>query len=185
MGKVLAALAVSVDGFITGSNARPGHGLGKGGVLFDWYGDAGNAAIYQQLVDQVGAVVTGRTTYDDCEGFGGGSPHPTAPMVVVSHRSQPAEYADSQRQVFTTSIEDGIARAKELANGKDVGIQGGVTVTAALEAGLVDEVLLHQVPVLLGDGRRFFGPLERQIPLTLIDTVQGVGVTHLHYRISK
>ncbi|MFC6704591.1 dihydrofolate reductase family protein [Flexivirga alba] len=185
MSKVIAALAVSVDGYITGSNPRPGHGLGAGGVLFDWYGDTGNAATYQQLVDRVGAVVTGRTTYDDCEGFGGGSPHPTAPMVVVSHRPQPAEYVDSQRQIFATSIGDGIARGKELAGGKDVGIQGGVTATAAIEAGLVDEVILHQVPVLLGDGRPFFGQLSEQVPLTLIDTVAGAGVTHLHYRISK
>lgn len=185
MSKVLAALAISVDGYITGSNPSPGHGLGDGGVLFDWYGDSGNAATYQQLSDGVGAVVTGRTTYDDCEGFGGGSPHPTAPMVVVSHRPQPAEYADSERQVFTTSIEDGVARAGELANGKDVGIQGGVTVTAALEAGLVDEVILHQVPVLLGAGRPFFGPLSAHFPLTLIDATPGAGVIHLHYRISK
>ncbi|GGB23585.1 riboflavin biosynthesis protein [Flexivirga endophytica] len=185
MSKVFAALAVSVDGYITGRDARPSHGLGDGGVLFDWYGDPGNSAVYQQLVDGVGAVVTGRTTYDDCEGFDGGSPHPSAPMVVVSHRPQPEEYAASARQVFTTSIEDAIARAKELARAKDVGIQGGVTVTAALEAGLVDEVMLHQVPVLLGAGRRFFGPLAEQVPLTLVDTVPGVGVTHLHYRIAK
>ncbi|HWC22767.1 MAG TPA: dihydrofolate reductase family protein [Flexivirga sp.] len=183
MSKVLAALAVSTDGYITGRNPRPGHGLGDGGVLFDWYGDPGNAATYQQLVDRVGAVVTGRTTYDDCEGFDGGSPHPTAPMVVLSHRKQPAAYADSQRQVFASSIEEAIARGKELANGKDVGMQGGVTVTAAIEAGLVDELILHQVPVLLGGGRPFFRELSTHIPLTLIDTVLGAGVTHLHYRV--
>lgn len=185
MTKVLAALAVSTDGYITGSNPRPGHGLGDDGVLFDWYGDTGNSAVYQQLVDRVGAVVTGRTTYDDSEGFHGGSPHPTAPMVVVSHRKQPAAYVDSPRQVFAGSIEEAIARGKELANGKDVGIQGGVTVTAAITAGLVDELILHQVPVLLGGGRPFFGPLSEQVPLTLIDTVPGVGVTHLHYRVDQ
>lgn len=185
MSKVLAALAVSVDGYITGSDPRPGHGLGDGGVLFDWYGDAANGATYQQLSDRVGAVVTGRTTYDDCEGFGGGSPHPTAPMVVVSHRPQPTEYAASPRQVFAGSIEEAVARATELAGSKDVGIQGGVTATGALEAGLVDEVILHQVPVLLGAGRPFFTQLSRQIPLTLIDVTSGAGVTHLHYRINK
>jgi dihydrofolate reductase len=86
MSKVFTALAVSADGYITGSNPRPGHGLGDGGMLFDWYGDPRNAAVYEQLIDRVGAVVTGRTTYDDSEGFGGDGPHPAAPMVVVSRR---------------------------------------------------------------------------------------------------
>lgn len=64
MSRVFTALAVSVDGYITGSGPRPGHGLGDGRMLFDWYGDPRNAAVYEQLVDRVGAVVTGRTTYD-------------------------------------------------------------------------------------------------------------------------
>lgn len=185
MSKVFTALAVSVDGYITGRHPRPGRGLGDGGVLFDWYGDAGNAAVYEQLIDRVGAVVTGRTTYDDSESFGGGGPHPTAPMVVVSHRPQPAEYADSQRQFFADSIEGAIAQAQALAGDRDVAIQGGVTLTAAIEAGLVDEVILHQVPVLLGAGRPFFGHLPEHVRLTLVDVVPGAGVTHLHYQIHK
>ncbi|MEO7942954.1 MAG: dihydrofolate reductase, partial [Marmoricola sp.] len=92
MSIVFTGLSVSVDGFITGRDARPGHGLGDGGRLFDWYGDPANADYVSGLVDRVGAIVTGRTTYDDCEGFDGGSPHPSAPMVVVSHRQQPAEF---------------------------------------------------------------------------------------------
>jgi dihydrofolate reductase len=185
MSKVFAALAVSVDSYITGGNPRPGHGLGDGGMLFDWYGDARNAAVYKQLIDRVGAVVTGRTTYDDSESFGGGSPHPTAPMVVVSHRPQPAEYAGSQHQLFADSIEGAITQAQALAGDRDVAIQGGVTLTAAIEAGLVDEVILHQVPVLLGAGRPFFGRLPEHVRLALIDAVPGAGVTHLHYRIHK
>lgn len=185
MSKVFTALAVSVDGYITGSNPRPGHGLGDGGTLFDWYGDPRNAAVYEQLIGRVGAVVTGRTTYDDSEGFGGGGPHPTAPMVVVSHRPRPAEHAGSPRQLFTGSIESAITKAQGLADGKDVAIQGGVTVTAAIEAGLADEVILHQVPVLLGAGRPFFGRLPGHVRLSLIDAVPGAGVTHLRYRILK
>jgi dihydrofolate reductase len=66
-----------------------------------------------------------------------------------------------------------------------VAIQGGVTLTTAIEAGLADEVILHQVPVLLGAGRPFFGRLPRHVRLTLIDAVPGAGVTHLRYRIHK
>lgn len=185
MSKVFAALAVSVDGFITGRDPRPGHGLGDGGTLFTWYGDPANRAVYEELIDRVGAVVTGRTTYDDSEGFGGGSPHPTAPMIVVGHRPQPPEYAAAERQSFASSIEAAVDKARALAGDKDVAIQGGVTLTAAIEAGLVDEVILHQVPVLLGGSRPFFRDLTEQVPLTLLDAVTGAGVTHLHYRIEQ
>lgn len=186
MTRVLTALAVSVDGFITGRDARPGHGLGDGGVLFDWYGDPRNASYFGSLGDSVGAVVTGRTTYDDCEGFGGGSPHATAPMVVVSHRPAPPEFAGSDRQSFAPSIEEAVRQAVLLAGDtKIVGIQGGVTATAAIAAGLVDELILHQVPVLLGGGRRFFHELPAHVRLELITATPAAGVTHLHYRIEK
>lgn len=185
MTRVFAALAVSVDGFITGRSPGPGRGLGDGGALFDWYGDPGNAGYFNELVERVGAVVTGRTTYDDSEGFGGRGPHPTAPMVVVSHRPPPSQWAPSDWQTFASSIEEAVERARELAGVRDVGIQGGVTLTGALRAGLVDEVILHQVPVLLGGGRPFFTSLPSQIRLQLIAAVPASGVTHLHYRIEK
>jgi dihydrofolate reductase len=185
MAKVFTALAVSVDGYITGRDPGPGRGLGDGGTLFDWYGRADNAGYYQHLVDRVGAVVTGRTTYDDCEGFGGNGPQPTAPMVVVSHRPPPAEYADSDRQSFAGDIGDAVEQARSLARGKDVGIQGGVTLSAALEAGLLDEVILHQVPVLLGGGRRYFGPLSDQVRLGFVEAVPADGVTHLRYEVLR
>jgi dihydrofolate reductase len=185
MSKVFTALAVSVDGFITGRDPGPGHPLGDGGTLFDWYDDPGNSAYFGALADRVGALVTGRTTYDDCDGFEGGSPHPTAPMVVLSHRPQPPEYADSDRQSFADTIEGAVERARELAGDKDVGLQGGVTLASAIDAGLVDEVILHQVPVLLGAGRPFFAPLAGHVRLTFLDAVQGSGVTHLHYGIEN
>lgn len=183
MSKVFSALATSVDGYITGRDPRPGRGLGDGGVLFDWYGDSRNAQTYAALVDRVGAVVTGRTTYDDSEGFGGGSPHPSAPMVVVSHRAAPSEYADSGRQFFAGTIHDGIEKARELAGDRDVAIQGGVTLTSAIAAGLVDEIVIHQVPVLLGGGRRLFGDLREPTRLVLAEVTPAAGVTHLRYRV--
>ena len=185
MSKVFTALAVSVDGFITGRDPGRGRPLGDGGTLFAWYDDPANSAYFNALADRVGAVVTGRTTYDDCDGFEGGSPHRTAPIVVASHRPQPPEYADSDKQSFADTIEGAVERARELAADKDVGLQGGVTLASAIDAGLVDEVILHQVPVLLGAGRPFFAPLAEQVRLTLLDIVQGSSVTHLHYGIEN
>lgn len=198
MDKVFTALAVSVDGFITGRDAGPRRGLGDGGMLFDWYfsGDVPSRmfggfklfepsrSIFDDIAARVGAVVAGRNTYDDSDGFGGsGSPHPTAPLIVVSHRPAPPE--STHEQTFVTSIEAGIEHARAVAGDRDVALMGGGVTTAALRAGLVDEVILHQVPVLLGTGRRFFQELPEHIRLSLAEAVPAPGVTHLYYRIER
>ncbi|HEY7595982.1 MAG TPA: dihydrofolate reductase family protein [Actinophytocola sp.] len=197
MGKIFAALAVSVDGYITGRGPGPGRGLGDGGMLFDWYVDgdtpsevfdgfrlsAPSARVFDAVAGRVGAVVVGRNTYDDSENFGGGSPHPTAPLFLVSHRPAP-EISDRQTLV-TTGIEDAIAAARKAAGDRDVGLMGGGVVTSALRAGLVDELVLHQVPILLGGGRPFFQTLPEHIRLRLVEAVPAPGVTHLHYELER
>jgi dihydrofolate reductase len=197
MGNVFTALAVSVDGFITGRNPGPGQGLGDGGILFDWYGDGDtpsqvfegfrlfepSRSVFDDLAGRIGAVVIGRNTYDDSEGFGGRGPHPTAPPFIVSHRPAPPEATD--RQTFVTSIEAGIEGARAAAGDRDVAVMGGGVITAALRAGLLDEVVLHQVSVLLGQGRRFFQELPSHIGLSLVEALPAPGVTHLRYRIEK
>ncbi len=195
MSKVISAHSVSVDGYITGRDPRPGHGIGDGGVLFDWYFDgsvpsreldgfklsAASAEVFDFHAGRVGAVVAGRNTYDDSEHFGGGSPHPNARLVLLSHR--PAEV--TERQTLATTVEEAISVARDLAGGKDVGLMGGGVLNAALRAGLVDEVVLHQVPVLLGGGRPFFQELPQHVRLSLIDAVPAPGVTHLRYEVRR
>ena len=182
MTKVLGAMAVSVDGRITGRNPGRGRGLGDGGTLFDWYGSGDTPSrVFDALAGRVGAVVAGRNTYDDSDGFGGGSPHPSAPLVVLTHR-RPPEITDRQTLV-TTGIADAVAAARALAGDRDVGLMGGGVVTGALRAGLVDELVLHQVPVLLGAGRPFFQELPGPVRLRLVEAVPAPGVTHLHYAV--
>ncbi|MEU4252097.1 dihydrofolate reductase family protein [Amycolatopsis sp. NPDC026612] len=195
MSKVFSAHAVSVDGYVTGRGAGPGRGLGDGGTLFDWYTDgdtpsrvfgsfklsAPSARVFDAFAERVGAVVAGRTTYEDSAHFGGGSPHPDAPLFLVSHRPAPEL---TERQTLAGTIEDAIAAAKEAAGGKDVGLMGAGVLTSALQAGLVDEIVLHQVPVLLGGGRPFFGELPSHVHLSLVEAVPAPGVTHLHYAVA-
>jgi dihydrofolate reductase len=137
--------------------------------------------VFDALAGRVGAVIAGHKTYEDSSHFGGG-PHPNAKLVVLSH-GPVAEI--SERQTLANSIEDAVAAARELAGGKDVALMGGGTVTAGLRAGLVDEIVLHRVPDLLGGGRPFFQELPAHIRLNLVETVPAVGVTHLHYSIVR
>ncbi|MBF9135020.1 dihydrofolate reductase family protein [Plantactinospora sp. S1510] len=197
MSKVLTALSVSVDGYITGRDPGAGRGLGDATMLFDWYFDGdtpsevldgfrlsrASARVFDALAARVGASLVGRNTYDDSGWSTGGTPHPTAPLVVLSHRPAPQL---NERQTFVgTGIEDAVAVAREAAGDKDVAIMGGGVATAALAAGLVDEVILHQVPILLGGGRPFFQPLPTHVRVRLVEAVPAPGVTHLHYEVLR
>ncbi|MEU7833888.1 dihydrofolate reductase family protein [Nonomuraea sp. NPDC049129] len=197
MSKVISAHAVSVDGYITGRGPGAGRGLGDANMLFDWYfnGDTPSqtfdgfnlsepsARLFDILAGRVGAIVAGRNTYDDSDHFGGGSPHPAAPLILLSHR--PAPEITERQTLITTGIQDAIAVARQFADGKDVGLMGGGVLAAALEAGLVDEVILHQVPVLLGAGRPFFQELPKHVHLRLLEAVPAPGVTHLRYEVAR
>ncbi|MFI7148258.1 dihydrofolate reductase family protein [Nonomuraea sp. NPDC050022] len=197
MSKVISAHAVSVDGYITGRDPGAGRGLGDANMLFDWYfnGDTPSqtfdgfnlsepsARLFDTLAGGVGAIVAGRNTYEDSDHFGGGSPHPAAPLILLSHR--PAPEITERQTLITTGIQDAIAVARQFADGNDVGLMGGGVLAAALEAGLVDEVILHQVPILLGAGRPFFQELPKHLHLRLLEAIPAPGVTHLRYEVVR
>jgi len=197
MSRVITALSVSADGFITGRDPRPGHGLGDGGVLFDWYtsGDvasglfpgftltAASARFFDAVGGRVGASLAGHTTYSDSEDFAGGAPHPTAPLVVLSHHDLAP--ASERQHIVTTGLADAVSLAKRLAGDKDVALMGGVITTEALKAGLVDELVLHVVPVLLGAGRRYFHELPEHVGLDIVQVVPAPDVTHIHYEVRR
>ncbi|MGC7095065.1 dihydrofolate reductase family protein [Amycolatopsis lurida] len=201
MSKVVSAHSVSVDGYISGRSRDGekefGRGLGDAPMLFDWYfnGDTPSevfdgfklsepsARFFDTAAARVGASVAGRTTYEHSSHFSGGSPHPTARLFVVSHR--PVPEIGERQTLITTGIADAIAAAREEAGDKDVALMGGGLATEALKAGLVDEVILHQVPVLLGGGHSFFRELPEHIELQLLEAVPAPGVTHLRYEVVR
>jgi dihydrofolate reductase len=139
MSKVFTALAVSVDGYITGRDPGAGHGLGDATMLFDWYFDGDtpsqvfdgfrlsepSARVFDELAARVGATLAGRNTYDDSEWIRGGTPHPTAPLFVLSHRPVPG--LKDRQTLITTGITDAIAAAREAAGDKDVALMGGAS----------------------------------------------------------
>jgi dihydrofolate reductase len=108
--------------------------------------------------------------------------------VVLTHRLPDDRPAADENFVFVTEgIEAAVATAKKIAGDKDVGVNGGQMAQQCLDAGLLDEVHVDLVPVLLGDGTPFFSGLATK-PVQLdgpISVVEGVGVTHLAYRVQK
>jgi dihydrofolate reductase len=201
MSRAFSAHAVSVNGYISGRTPGGaeefGRGLGDAPMLFDWYFDGDtpsslfdgfkldepSARFFDAIAARVGAAVAGRTTYEHSSHWGGGSPHPTAPLFVVSHR--PAPEISERQTLVTTGVGDAIAAAREVAGDKDVALMGGGLVTEALRMGLVDELILHQVPILLSGGRSFFQELPEHVQLRLLEVIPASGVTHLHYEVLR
>ena len=198
MALVFSMLSASVDGYVSGREARPGNGLGDGGQIFNWFCPPGyqgverwtrmtppNAAVMDFSTARTGAVIAGRTTYEHADRWGGAGPHPTAKLFVLSHEVIPD--ADPRQTIVTDGIESAIRQAIAIADerGKDVALMGGVTTTEALKAGLLDEITINQRPVLLGGGHPFFHEMPNAVQLECISVAVNSGVTHLTYRILK
>ena len=181
MGKVIADITMSLDGFVTGPDDRPGRGLGeRGECLHNWvmggpwrYDDQvrrfAPAEVDRKVLDQamgsIGAGIIGRRMFDVTGGWGGNPPGgPHARYFVLTH-AVPPEWAGRQSQFtfVTDGIRGALAQARAVAGDKDVGIGGGANVIQQyLAAGLVDDLRLHVAPVLLGAGKRLFDNLGDQ-----------------------
>jgi dihydrofolate reductase len=193
VGKVRLDMSVSVDGFVTGPDDGPEQGLGAGGErLHAWLGDGGADPVsYRpadptdaQVFDEVlatGAVITGRHTFDYA-GQWGGDHHDGVPVFVLT-RSAPAEPAPGHAR-YVTDVETCVREAKAAAGDRDVMMHGAAAAQSVLRAGLLDELELHLVPVLLGQGRRLFDDLPPDlVELELVRALEGRDVLHLRYRV--
>jgi dihydrofolate reductase len=193
MGKVTSEISMSLDGFITGPNVGVGNGMGDDGDrLHDWRFDAKtetDTAIVDEIYESTGAVVIGKRMFD--VGFEPwGDPPPFGmPVFVVTHEER--EPLPMQGGTTYTFVTDGIEAALELARAaagdKNVGIWGGAnTIREYLRAGLLDEMQIHLVPMLLGDGIRLFEDLgPERIELRRTSSIETPGATHFRFEVLK
>jgi dihydrofolate reductase len=134
-----------------------------------------------------GAVITGPGTFEAAHGWAGDH-HDGVPIYVLSRRPAPAWAAEWPAVHYVSDLEAAVRDAKHAAGDKNVLVHGAsITVQRALTAGLLDELEIHLIPVLLGDGRRLFEHLGiEQRQLERIRVLEGEdGVTHLRYRVRR
>ncbi len=157
---VLKDHSMSLDGFIAQPN-------GKAGPLHEWLfnGDIPSRhddgfrlsetsrEVFDELVDHLGATIAGRRTYDDSDGWGGNLPFDW-PFFIVTHHV-PREAAELPFTFVTDGVERAVEQAKAAAGDNDVSVMGGDIVRQCIRAGLLDQIEIHLVPILLGDGVRF------------------------------
>ena len=178
MSNVIFDISMSLDGFVTGANPRPDEPNGDGGqVLNEWAfgGDERDRAVLEQGVAGLGAVIAGRRTYDlslPWWGPDGPSGEARVPVFVLTHEPPDEVLADGV-YTFVDGVERALEQARAAAGEKYVVVMGGAdTGRQFLQAGLVDELSIHLVPVTLGTGTRLFDPV-----------LQTAAATHLRLRI--
>jgi len=193
MAKVVLDMSMSVDGFIAGPDDRKGQGLGADGMrLHSWLSEGGtdpgsyrpkdgsNAAVFDEMLT-TGAVIVGRRTFDYADMWGGDH-HDGVPIFVLT-RNPPSSPAPGHAS-YVTDVQSCVAQAKAAAGDRDILLHGASAAQALLRAGLVDEMELHLVPVLLGQGRRLFDDLPPDHhELELVRSLNGSGVLHLRFRV--
>jgi dihydrofolate reductase len=185
---VIAAQSVSLDGFSAGPNVAVGNGMGDGGErLHEWMSPDFRADLLR--TGHTGAVVVGRRMFDVGVEPWGDDPPFHMPVFVVTHRAHDplVKLGGTTYHFVTGGIEEALAQAKATAGNKDVGIFGGADIIRQyVRAGLVDELRIHLVPVLLGDGTTLFDrTATAPIELERTRTIDAPGVTHLIFRMTK
>lgn len=196
MPKVLAGITTSVDGYIAGPNDGPGKGLGEGGERLHYWVFGGpwsydaeprgeptgeDAAWLAEMIGRIGAVVSGRWTYEAARHWGDENPW-GLPVFIVTHRPEEQPEGDAFR--FVAGVEEAVVQAKAAAGDKDVHVMGGADVIRqALEAGLVDELTIIVAPVTLGGGKRLFEGFTTSLDLEHLGVRQSPLATFVDYRV--
>ena len=194
MGDVIADMTMSLDGYIADPDGRADR-------LFGWFfgGDTevptpdpgvsfrtseASAGVLRDALAGVGALVGGRTYFDQANGWGGRPPM-AVPMFIVTHRPPPEDWpADNDMIRFVhDGVESAIAQAQAVAGDKVVGLATPTVTRAAHAAGLLDAVSVHIAPVLLGGGIPWFEGIDAELESP--EVIAADGVTHLTYRVVK
>jgi dihydrofolate reductase len=214
MSNLRCHIAVSLDGFVAGPNQSEENPLGVGGDrLHEWmvslaawrqtHGHDGgevneSARIVEEASTNLGAGVMGRNMFgpigggpwDDGQwrGWWGEDPPYHCPVFILTHHPRdPVQMEGGTTYHFVTDgIESALEQAKDAAGGQDVRLWGGAQIiNQYLAAGLLNELELHVVPVLLGDGARLFDDLDAaEVQLEQVRAVEAPGVTHLRYTLT-
>jgi dihydrofolate reductase len=193
-------MSMSLDGYIAGLNDEPGNPGGDGFMrLHDWYGfgpdgpdpsalESGQKSeLGQCFLDEInatGAVLAGRRTVEQVDHWEGD--HHGVPIFVPSHRPPGPSVANYPSVTYVADgIVSAMAQAKAAAGERDVLVHGAYTARTALEAGVLDELQIHQVPVLFGSGRRLFDVLPSHIELEIVRVIDTPEATHIRYRVLR
>jgi dihydrofolate reductase len=204
MSKVFVDVGISLDGFIAGLNGGAKNPLGDGGIkIHSWMfkqkaflqhlklegGETNNTDndIIEKIFNRIGANIMGKKMFIEGEAnWPEESPFHCPVYVLTQQKREPWERPGGTTFYFTNNdIHNVLEKAKKDAGNKDVRISGGASVIRQyLNAGLVDELILHQAPIILGKGVRLFENIDNtKFSLEVNNVVNSNEVTHLFYML--
>ena len=211
MGKVKCQISVSADGYLAGPDQSEEHGLGEGGdALHEWvvklsawrqsHGHEGGevnagSEIFEAASGNTGAVIMGRNMFGPVRGpwteplwngWWGDEPPFGVPVFVLTHHDrEPLTLGKTIFHFVTEGPERAVELARDAAGDRDVSVGGGgETIQELIRAGLLDEILVNQVAVILGDGVRLFDGIPPSVKLEQTRVVEAPGVAHIFYLLS-
>ena len=201
MGKVIASITTSVDGYVVGPQDGPGQGLGIGGERLHYWvmggpwtyaGDGHDPSgmrgpdkeFFDDLTEGMGSGIVGRNMYESAGAWGGSNPFPGT-LVVLTHRTEDQpDPATGFR--FVNGFDAALREAQELAGDGVVALGGGADVIRqGLTAGVVDELAISTAPVVLGAGKRLFEGFEHDLDLEVRGVWSSPYATHVRYAVRR
>jgi len=201
MGKVIASITQSLDGYVVGPDDGPGNGLGTGGErLHYWvmggpwtYADDGrdtdgmhgpDREYFETLTEGMGSGIVGRNMYEAAGAWGGSNPFPGT-LVVLTHRT--GDQPDPETGfLFVDGFDAALAKARELAGEQNVALGGGADlIRQGLAAGVVEELAISTAPLVLGGGKRLFEGFDRDIELEVKQVWSSPYATHVQYAVKQ
>jgi dihydrofolate reductase len=188
-------MSMSLDGYIAGPNDDVGNPGGDGfDRLHEWLWDpaggeyarwrSGPAGDLWDEMEATGAILAGRRTVEQVDHWGGDAHG--VPIFVPSHRPPGPSVANYPMVKYVNDgIASAMAQAKTAAGDRNVLVKGAYTAQRALEAGVLDELVIDQIPVLFGGGHRLFDVLRSRIELKIVRVIDTPDATHIHYRVHR
>lgn len=185
MSQVVWHVSMSLDGFIAGPDDSMQW-------VFDFFEDEGPNRLADEVMHSTGAILAGRRwldvaseKYSGRQGIYGGAWD--GPVFVLTHRAADHDVSDPGITLLTTDVEDAVSTAKDAAGGKNLEIFGANLASQCLAKGLIDEIVVHVIPVLLGDGVRLYGESDDRgtIELELTDRAESGQVQSLRFRVRR
>jgi dihydrofolate reductase len=182
MSRVLAGMAISLDGFVNDRN-------GDVSRLYPDFSALRQTEILQEAIQTTGAVVMGRRAYDMAQGDFTNYEFQVPIFVLTHHVPEKVAKGENGKLSFTfvtNGIESTIEQAKAAAGDKYVMVIGGAdTIQQCIKKGLLDEIQIGIVPILLGSGLRLFEHTGKQIDLEKMRVIESPTRTDLRYRVVK
>ena len=212
MSKLRCHITISLDGFVAGPNQSEENPLGEGGMaLHEWafklrsfqemHGREGGETnvsdeILREAAEGTGAVVMGRNMFGPVRGpwteplwngwWGEEPPFQVPVFVLTHHEREPLALGQTTFHFVTEGPERAVELAREAAGGEDVSVGGGgETIQQLIQAGLLDDLLVNQVPVILGAGTRLLDGIPPSVKLEQRRVVEAPGVAHLFYAVGR